>query len=160
MSKKAVRKIFIFVLIFLPLQYILVGVVGYYKEEPWPAFVFPGFKNVYETDGQFHVHQTRFELYSSKNVKIVSVRPYRIFQGVPRSQLSGLLRSSFNSQESIQGLSPEAIQFIHENGRKITGQSIRKIEVVEEIDFIKDGSESLNVDSTARRLVGTIHFSE
>ncbi|MEX0685561.1 MAG: hypothetical protein WD267_01250 [Balneolales bacterium] len=44
-----IRRLFIFFLIFLPAQYALVGVMGYFQiNEHWPGFVFPGFKNVFD----------------------------------------------------------------------------------------------------------------
>lgn len=61
MSKTTVRRLFIVVLLFLPLQYGLVGVVGLYYSEPWPAIVMPGFQQVWEADDVVVVPRPRFE---------------------------------------------------------------------------------------------------
>ncbi len=50
MKRSSVRRLFVVVLVALPVQYALVGVVGLRESEPWPAVVMPGFKSVY--DGQ------------------------------------------------------------------------------------------------------------
>lgn len=159
MSEKTVRKIFIFILFFLPLQYIVVGVVGYYMAEPWPAFVFPGFKNVYESNNYYLVQQTRFELYGTGNEKIASVEPYHFFPDVPHSQIAGLMRSVFHDLETIRDFSPEAKELLYHNSRRIAGRDVRRMEIVQIVDFLKSGSGNLKADSTASQLIGMIHFT-
>lgn len=44
MSRANVRRLFIGVLVLLPAQYALVGVVGAWKSEPWPALIMPAFQ--------------------------------------------------------------------------------------------------------------------
>ena len=44
MSRANVRWFFVAVMIFLPLQYSLVGLAGVWEGEPWPALVLPAFQ--------------------------------------------------------------------------------------------------------------------
>jgi hypothetical protein len=60
-SRTAVRRLFIAVLVALPIQYAFVGVIGMGASEPWPALVMPGFQRVYETADQVTVRETAFE---------------------------------------------------------------------------------------------------
>lgn len=160
MSVKTVRKVFIFVLIVLPLQYIVVGIVGYYYTEPWPAFVFPGFKNVYETNGRYEIHQTFFDLYDNQGSMIERIQPHDFFPELPRSQIAGFMRSDFHKTEAIQNLSSEAKDLLHQNSRKITDQDISRIEIMYEVDFVKSETSELEPDSVAQRLIGTIDFTD
>ncbi len=156
MSEEKVRKIFISVLIFLPLQYIIVGIVGHSDAEQWPAFVFPGFKNVYETERIYNIHQTRFEVYNSSDEKIASLSPHLFFAGVPRSQIAGLTRSFFHDKACIESFSKEAKSFLFENGKRLTNHDVSKLNVVYRRDFLTRKSENIEIDSIDTSIVGTI----
>lgn len=160
MSEKTVRKIFIVILIFLPFQYIMVGIVGYYKAEPWPAFVFPGFKNVYQTDDHYLIRQTLFEFYDTEEQKITSIQPHRFFPELPRSQIAGLMRSIFPPKKELMEFSPRARDFFYENSKKIAGQNVSRMEIVYRVDFLEPGVKNLKADSTVRKQIGVIHFTE
>lgn len=160
MSEKTVRKIFIVILIFLPLQYIMVGVLGYYKAEPWPAFVFPGFKNVYQSQDYYLIQETQFEFYNPQGLKLTGIQPYRFFPELPRSQIAGLMRSLFPAQKEMKEFSPAAKEFLYENSKRIAGEDVSRMEVVHNIKYLKTGSSDLKADSTVRELIGVIHFTE
>lgn len=160
MSEKTVRKIFIVILIFLPLQYILVGILGYYKAEPWPAFVFPGFKNVYQIQDHYLIRETRFEFYNPQGEKITSIQPHRFFPELPRSQIAGLMRSLFPAQKEMPEFSPRAKEFFYENSKKVAGQDVGRMEIVHSVDFLESGGDNLVADSTKRELIGVIDFTK
>lgn len=52
-ARRRVRRLVLALLVLLPLQYGLVGLVGVMDAEPWPAVVLPGFKRVLD-DGERH----------------------------------------------------------------------------------------------------------
>lgn len=159
MSTKNVRKFFIAVLIFLPLQYILVGIVGYYKAEPWPAFVFPGFKNVYEIGKTYQIHQTRFEVFNSSEEKVASLAPNLFFESIPRSQIDGLTRTLFQKKTKVESLSPEAKIFMFENSKRLSNHEVSKLNIVYRKDFLTAGSKSLEIDSVNADTIGTIQIA-
>lgn len=156
MSAKNVRKIFISILIFLPLQYIVVGIVGYYKAEPWPAFVFPGFKNVYETEESFEIHQTRIEVYNLTEEKIASLTPNLIFSGLPRSQIDGLTRINFNDKAKIDSFSSEAKSFLFESSKQLTNNEISRLEFIYRNDVLTWSTEGIQIDSVDADTIGMI----
>lgn len=160
MSVKTVRRVFIFILIFLPLQYIVVGIVGYYYAEPWPAFVFPGFKNVYESQGQYQIHQTHFDLYNNQDEKLESVQPHHLFSGLPRSQVAGFMRVFFHDENAIGNLSVEAKYFLRQTSRQIANRDVSRMDIVYEVDFVESGTWDLEPDSVDRQLIGTIDFRD
>jgi hypothetical protein len=156
MSAKYARNIFISILIFLPLQYILVGIVGYYKAEPWPAFVFPGFKNVYDTEQNYEIHQTRFEVYNSSEEKIASLSPNLFFSGLPRSQIDGLTRIHFQNKPRVGSFSPGAKSFLIEKSKQLTSPEASRVEIIYRKDVLRRGTESIYIDTVDADTIGTI----
>lgn len=156
MSEKTVRKIFISILIFLPIQYILVGVVGYYKSEPWPAFVFPGFKNVYETNETYLLPRTTFQTLDSSGNEIRSLSPNLFFEGIPRSQIDGLTRSLFRDREKVEQLSSEAKIFLLTNSQRLTNEEVQTVKVLYRQDQVRYIGGSIEIDSTRADTIGTI----
>lgn len=159
MSKKNVRKMFISVLIFLPIQYILVGIIGYYKAEPWPAFVFPGFKNVYENEQTYQIHQTRFEAYNSSDEKVASLSPNLFFSEIPRSQIDGLTRTFFRNKTRIESLSPKARSFFYENTKRFSNHEISRLDIIYRKDFLKGGTGSMEIDSVYADTIATVQIA-
>lgn len=94
MSPRRVRQLFIAFIIFLPLQYALVGLIGSIRSEPWPAFVFPGFKNVYHTADLITL---RNPVFHGKNDdgSYTALSTSAILKGIPRSHHRQLLRFQF-----------------------------------------------------------------
>ncbi|MDZ7720691.1 MAG: hypothetical protein U5K72_17875 [Balneolaceae bacterium] len=102
MESKTVKRIFLFFIFYLPFQYILVGVVGLHYSEPWPAFVFPGFKTIYSTEGNVEIDEARFfAVPGSKPGERIEIAPSALFEGLPASQLQGFLRSNFSDQRKF-----------------------------------------------------------
>lgn len=159
MSTNTVRRIFISILIFLPLQYILVGIVGYYKAEPWPAFVFPGFKNVYDTEQTYQIYKTKFEIYNRSGEQVASLSPNLFFRGIPRSQIDGLERSVFRDKEQVKRLSPEARLFLFENGKRLTESEISTLKIIYRKDVLKTGKEDLEIDLVEADTIGIIEVA-
>lgn len=92
MHPQTVRRLFIFVLILLPVQYGLIGVIGhYYDAEPWPAIVLPGFKHVYSTDDAFEVDHTAVEVQFADGEQ-ASVSSSAFLAPFPRSHHSAFLQ--------------------------------------------------------------------
>ena len=156
MSQNKVRKIFICTLIFLPLQYVLVGIIGQHNAEPWPAFILPGFKNVYESERIYKIHQTRFDVYNSSDEKIASLSPHLFFTGIPRSQIAGLTRFFFRDKQDIESFSPEAKAFLFANGKRLTNHDVSRLDIVYRRDFLKSGTGNIEIDSVDASIVGTI----
>lgn len=159
MRVKKVQTIFLIILIFLPLQYVAVGIIGSYAGEPWPAFVFPGFKNVYESENFFIVQETEFDLYSSSNDKIASLSPHLFFAEIPRSQIGGLTRTLFQNQADIESFSPAAKEFLLKNGTLLTDHKISRLDVIYKENFLRVEHEKVRTDSVYSIRIGTIHSS-
>lgn len=104
MKKKSVKKIFIFFLIYLPLQYGAVGLIGVLYSEPWPAFVLPAFQNVDATPQYISVKEAQFFV-SRHGDQPLQLAPPKIFSGLEQSQLRGFLRTHFS--EPGQWADPE-----------------------------------------------------
>lgn len=95
MTRRTVRKIFIAIMIFLPLQYLMVGIIGSFQSEPWPAFVFPGFKNVYHTADIITLRNPVFYgLNPDSSYTVLSTSA--ILKGIPRSHHRQFLRFQFD----------------------------------------------------------------
>ena len=97
MRRERVIKVFIFFLIYLPVQYAFIGISGVIWSEPWPAFALPGFKNVPSTQIQTQVLRPYFyiQLADSAGAEI-EVEPPELFDGIQPSQLQGFIRTNFS----------------------------------------------------------------
>ncbi len=93
MSRLAVRRLFVAVLILLPLQYALVGVVGLRWSEPWPALVMPGFQRVYTPDA-LREQAARFEVTYADGHRL-SLTAAAMLHALPRSHHGGVLNRQF-----------------------------------------------------------------
>jgi hypothetical protein len=150
MTKKGIRRLFIGVMIFLPLQYAVVGIVGFYDAEPWPAFVFPGFKSVPVMNGAFETEQKVFELVSDDDLSDkLQVTPAELFTDIPVSQLSGFLRENFPSDRDYTSLSPEARQWMLNRADEIVSFNVEKISLVTVLEYRRFENGSMSLDSTA-----------
>lgn len=148
MKVKTVRTVFIAVLIYLPLQYGIVGIVGFYHSEPWPAFVFPGFKSVHVYDNGFEIQQTYFDVYDEVAEEPVRVLPQDFFPELPLSQVPGFLRMHFQSAEEVQELSPGAKSWLKHHADEAAGVDASKLVVVIEMDYYSHEDDVLRRDST------------
>jgi hypothetical protein len=107
MNKKTAKNIMIFFLVFLPLQYAIVGAVGVWKSEPWPAFVMPAFKSVFGTGDTITVSELKFYLEDEKNDELTEIQAEIIFDGIVQSQLQGFFRTHFSDFETAARYGPE-----------------------------------------------------
>ncbi|MDY6867158.1 MAG: hypothetical protein SVT56_04525 [Chloroflexota bacterium] len=148
MTKSYVRKLFIFFIIFLLCQYGLVGVIGSYKSEPWPAFVFPGFKNVYVFEDGYEFSSTSFELYQEDKTEALSLKPHVFLPEVPISQLSGFLRRSFFSKEKEITFDDETKDWLIDRAAKFTDGSVTDVHVIWQQNFYSKSGREAKVDST------------
>lgn len=158
MSKKVVKNLFIGVLIWLPVQYGMIGIIGYYHSEPWPALVFPGFKNVYVHEGGFEITQTRFEVLTESSIKPVILQPQQLFPEIPLSQLPGFIRTHFSDAEAIQTISPQAVRWLERQVSGAVGSESLSMNVVNLIGYYSLGEEGAVMDSTAELQRTTIRF--
>lgn len=114
-----IRRVVIFFLIYLPLQYALIGICGYVMSEPWPTFALPGFKNVYSTEGQatvvkpFFYAEMRNSLGEYHETKISE---YELFDGLQKSQVQGFIRTHFSEPKEF---SREARQWLQDQVEQI-----------------------------------------
>lgn len=112
MQPRTVKKIFIFFLIYLPLQYGLVGVGSLMKTEPWPAFVLPAFKSVFTTDQTLAVDQLQLYMKDNKNDRLIEIAPDDLFADIPRSQRQGFFRTHLRDSAAAAAWSDDARRWI------------------------------------------------
>lgn len=128
MSRERKGYLFIIAFVILILQYALVGIVGELKSEPWPALVFPGFKSIYSDGDGYQLSDLRFELYEGEDV--VNLMPHHLFSEMPRSQVSGFVRSHFSNPDQIEAITPETRQWLYQEARRESGLAVDRIELV------------------------------
>lgn len=113
LNQKSVKRVFIFFLCYLPLQYAMIGIIGVLISEPWPAFALPGFKNVYNTENQTKIVRPYF--YAKVNDKSggyqeIEITEYQLFDGIKESQMQGFIRTHFSEPQSFSSDAREWIQ--------------------------------------------------
>lgn len=150
MAKKRVKKLFIVVMIFLPVQYVVVGIVGFTDAEPWPAFVFPGFKSVPVFEGAFETEQKVFKLVPVSNQEgAISQTPAEIFPEIPVSQLSGFIRQNFSEGRDFISISDEGKKWLLNRAEGSSGVEIREISLRTLKEYRRFVDGSMILDSTA-----------
>ncbi|MEX0661974.1 MAG: hypothetical protein WD381_00945 [Balneolaceae bacterium] len=148
MKRKTVKRVFLFFIIYLPIQYGLVGIVGYYHSEPWPSFVFPGFKNVYVYDGGYEIQQIEFELTDSAGDEVAELSSNEFFSEIPRSMTSGFISARFSDQKMIESYDENTRIWMLEKASNIAGFDIDKLAVHHFVEYYSgDGYLSLEPDS-------------
>ncbi|MCC5908493.1 MAG: hypothetical protein JJU13_19905 [Balneolaceae bacterium] len=155
-----VKLIFIVVMIWLPLQYGIVGIVGYYHSEPWPAFVFPGFKSVHVFEEGFEIGQTRFEVYREDGEELISLQPQQLFSEIPLSQVPGFMRAHFHDDESIREISAEGRFWLRFQVQQAAGIEPNAMDVVQYVEYYSHHPEGAVKDSTAEVRRTSILFGE
>ncbi|MEX1262163.1 MAG: hypothetical protein WEA58_14925 [Balneolaceae bacterium] len=148
MTKSYVRKLFIFFLIFLFCQYGLIGVISIYKSEPWPAFVFPGFKNIYVYEDGYKFSNAILELYQEDKAEALSLKPHVFLPEVPTSQISGFLRTSFFSEEKAITFNDETKNWLMDHAANFTDESVTDVHVVWQQNFYSKSGMEAKPDST------------
>lgn len=160
MNSRRVRLIFIGLFIFLPIQYALVGVIGDLKSEPWPAFVFPGFKNVYVYDNGYEIDHLNFEIYTEGKIQPTVLLTHELFPELPKSQISGFLSSHFQDAASIEGFSDDTREWLKRQAIQYVGATPSKIDVVSITAYFPEEMTSMQADSTAENFRVTFHYEE
>lgn len=129
-KENKIRKLFIILIVFLPIQYGYVGIVGEIQSEPWPAFVFPGFKNVYSVESSFEIEQYFFRLHFDDLITTKEVRPQELFPELPLSQMAGFVRTHFQDAVTIENLSDEAVIWLYRLSGDYSGLNVVHMEIV------------------------------
>ena len=121
MHQSKVRSVFIIFLIFLPLQYALVGVLGHYQVgEHWPAFVFPGFKNVFDgTEGISLETPVLTATLADSSQKQIPV--FELLSQMPYSHHRAVMTRRFNP-EAIGQLDAETRGWLFDRITAMTGE--------------------------------------
>lgn len=146
MKRKTVKRIFIASGIFLILQYAAVGIIGYFHSEPWPAFVFPGFKNVHVIEESFEVTRVEFHLLDAGSERVI-VTPQHLFSGIPDSQLPGFLRTRFGHGDETLTFTNEARYWLKEQAVHATGMKPEQLMIVELKHFYSHKQQKAVLDS-------------
>jgi len=147
-KKKTVKNIFIFFLCYLPIQYALVGIIGYYKAEPWPSFVFPGFKNVYVYNDAYVVNNFYLEVSHSGQNQHADVKLQEFFDDIPISLLAGFMRSNLSDQETADNFSDNTRSWLAGRAEAKAGFEASQIGLVHERLFKQRENRELHLDST------------
>ncbi|WP_340104845.1 hypothetical protein [Rhodohalobacter sp. 8-1] len=121
------KRLFIFVLIYLPLQYAVVGIVGLKSSEPWPAFVFPGFKSVYVYGDSYQLNDFVLAVEINDNRLMREFTPRQFFYEIPNSQLAGFVRTNLESAVDIRAFDSSTRKWFHERGNELLGTPARNI---------------------------------
>ena len=135
MNKRSVIRLFIAVMIFMLIQYAVVGIVGELHSEPWPAFVLPGFKNVYVSgDDLFQIEQKRFVIEINGQPQVEELRPQELFPELPLSQVPGFMRTHFSGRSDLERLSDQARSFLYRQAKNVLGSEPLMIELMIEVE--------------------------
>lgn len=147
LSDITVKRIFIFFLIFLPLQYAVVGIVGYYTSEPWPAFVFPGFKNVYVYGDTYEINRYLVEVADKDGQQLREFTPQQFFYEIPNSQVAGFLRANLDDINDFQAFDRETRQWFRDRAQELTGEQTGEIYYLHRREYMTRKNSSLTQDS-------------
>ncbi len=101
MKRKTVKKIFWFFILFLPLQYAAVGIVGVIKSEPWPAFVLPAFKSVYDDKDGVILTDPQLYLTGKDNRKAAKIELATLFNRIKKSQRLKFLQMHYSNHKGL-----------------------------------------------------------
>jgi hypothetical protein len=147
LSAKTVKRIFIFFLIYLPLQYAVVGIVGYYSSEPWPAFVFPGFKSVYVYGNTFQINHFMVEVESRDGQHLREFTPQQYFYEIPNSQVAGFIRSNLQSAGNVDAFDTETQRWFRDRAEELLDVSVGDIYYLHRRQFLTRLGTDLRTDS-------------
>lgn len=143
----------------MPIQYAIVGIAGELHSEPWPAFVLPGFKNVYiSDDNQFQIEQSTFIIEVDGHPDSVVLRPQELFPELPLSQVPGFMRTHFSNRVNVERLSEDARAYLYQQVKKVLGIDPLLIELVIEVEKYRfvDGKLILESADQLERLMITL----
>lgn len=95
------RRLFVVVLVWLPVQYALVGLLGSRYGEPWPAVVMPGFQRVWDTSEQIVLPTVVLEVHFADGAR-ATVPHAALLHDLPRSHHRAFLEAAFRP-ETLSG---------------------------------------------------------
>ena len=147
LSNQTVKRLFIFVLIYLPLQYAIIGIVGLKSSEPWPAFVFPGFKSVYVYGDNYQINQFIVEVETGETRLRREFTPQQFFFEIPNSQVAGFLRSNFDTAEDFEVFETTTRQWLRERARELVDTSTGDIYYLHRRRYMSRRDNELTTDS-------------
>jgi len=147
LSNQTVKRLFIFVLIYLPLQYAIIGIVGLKSSEPWPAFVFPGFKSVYVYGDNYQINQFIVEVETGETRLRREFTPQQFFYEIPNSQVAGFLRSNFDTAEDFEVFETTTRQWLRERARELVDTSTGDIYYLHRRRYMSRRDNELTTDS-------------
>lgn len=133
MRCKSIKRVFVFFLIYLPVQYLFIGIAGVFWSEPWPSFALPGFKNIYTTEGQSQIQKPFFYAeVEDESKELVEMSEFHLFDGLQPSQLQGFIRTHFSKAQNysreakqwLQKLIKQQHPDINSTGLKVTWKQI------------------------------------
>lgn len=154
MEKRNVKNLFITILIFLPLQYGMVGIVGEMQSEPWPSFVFPGFKTVHHFQGNYVLERTHLEIEKSEiSDEQHFVTPRQFFYDISVQNINGFMRTVFADQETIDSFSAETISWLRKRAEQFSNKNLSEIKLVRSNEYASRIGPDLQVDSVSVRQV-------
>lgn len=137
MTRRNVRRLFAAALLFLPVQYGLVGLASLMGlSEPWPAVVLPGFQSVLDRTEHVEVRQAAFEVRFADG-SMESLSPAEVFRPLPPSHHLGMLRRQF-MPASISG-TPRTEQAVHPDTRMWLRSQVNSLfpaRPIEQIDVV------------------------
>lgn len=136
MSRSSVRQLFLIAFVVLIVQYGLVGLIGVYASEPWPAVVLPAFKSVYATDNAFTVEKARIEVTFADETAVTIPTP-QFLRPLPRSHHPSFLStqcrpSSLSGTTDTEScLTSDGSQwFTHRAHTQFPDRSIKSVDVI------------------------------
>lgn len=93
--RRRIRRVFLALFVLLPVQYALVGVVSVWKgQEPWPALVMPGFKQVWHRGETVRLEKASL-LATFVDGSSQAVEAAALLSPIPRSHHRALLELQF-----------------------------------------------------------------
>lgn len=136
MFSPSVRRLFIAVLVVLPIQYALVGVVGEPHREPWPTLVLPAFQTTWDRGESIQIEQVALEVVLEEGGR-VSVPVESLFANLPRSQHRGFFRAQCQpaplsgTPRTERCLQPGAAAWMHQRMTALfPDQSFSRLDVI------------------------------
>lgn len=150
-KKNSSAHLIILLALFLIIQYAIVGVVGLNNREPWPAFVFPGFKSVYQFEDGYEIQQYWFQVNGLRGDSSFTDRlsPMQLFTALPPSQLSGFMDSHFGSEAHISSFTDETRTWLYHEAEKATGGKPIEMEVLSEKIYFRKAAQNVEPDSAS-----------
>jgi hypothetical protein len=96
LKSNTIKWVFLFFVIYLPVQYMLIGLAGIIGSELWPSFALPGFKKVPTTEQRIQVVKPVFYIVDAESSTETKINANELFEGLQTSQVQGFIRTNFS----------------------------------------------------------------